>query len=317
MNDKRTESTLRIGPKNTFTLVLNAGRSGSTYLAHLLKSNYSESCLVLHEDIPPQITKPRVHNRAYRDDQFNAVMEDSSLSARLATWKKELSETSIIETGWTAYHLCPVLNRLFGDQFRMVVLHRDPVSFAFSRASMGNYHPKTFYDSAHEVSPFDSNSINPQYKSLWSSMNHFEKCMFWWFTVYKEAEEFRYKYPQVPYLEIRADDLFSGSRLNELLSFFGLKPSGLNVRDAPRNELPLFMRETFPIHDEWRQYLRHTTIIEFAERLGYRFEDCEIQRLAAKYKLPETWPAKLRHYTGFWRIRTTIAKPIKSIFQRL
>src|SRR5690606_41364506 len=60
------------------------------------------------------------------------------------------------------------------------------LSVALSRANMGNYHPETFYDDAHEVSPFDANSIAPEYSEFWHEMNHVEKCLFWWFICYRE-----------------------------------------------------------------------------------------------------------------------------------
>jgi hypothetical protein len=302
--------------ENCFTLVVNAGRSGSTHLAHLLQRNYGDECFVMHEDIPVYITKPRLHNRAYSAEQFQSVMNDARLSARLSEWETKLADKPIIETGWTAYHLCPVLSRLFRDRFRVIVLHRDPVSFAFSRANMGNYHPKTFYGPDHEVSPFDNRSIVPEYQSLWSTMNHFEKCMFWWFTVYKEADEFRAKHPDVPCLELSSSRLFSGEQLEEIISFAGLNPEMLMHREAPKNELPVFMRETFPVRDEWRPYRRHTAILEFAESLGYQFDGDAIEALARKYELPDRFISKLRHRTTFWRIRSGIAKRVKAVLRK-
>lgn len=304
-------------PRNYFTLVVNAGRSGSTHLAHLLQRNYGTECFVMHEDIPVYITKPRLHNRAYSEEQFQSVMDDARLSARLREWETKLADKPIIETGWTAYHLCPVLSRLFGDRFRVVVLHRDPVSFAFSRANMGNYHSKTFYGPDHEVSPFDHRSLVPEYKELWATMNHFEKCMFWWFTVYKEADEFRAKDPNVPSLAVSSHSLFSGERLEEIISFAGLDPEILTSREAPKNELPAFMQETFPVGDEWRLYRRHTAILEFAQSLGYQFDEHAIEILARKYELPDRFISKLRHRAAFWRIRSAIATPVKAVLRKI
>src|SRR5579864_5169966 len=236
---------------NTLTLVINAGRSGSTFLAHFLKQHYPQERYIAHEDIPVQVSKPRLFNRAYTPARCEKILANQALAQFLDKWKYELESRSVIETGWTAYHLCPILFHIFKERFRYVIMHRDPVSFAYSRANMGNYHDNTFYDDAHEVSPFDTHSIAPQYKGLWVSMNHFEKCMFWWYVVYLEAYEFRTTYPEVPSLEIKAGNLFSFECLTELLKFLDLSEPSCQTCDVPRNEVAKFMRESFPIQDEW------------------------------------------------------------------
>jgi hypothetical protein len=286
---------------STFTLVLNAGRSGSSFLAWLLKANHPGERLVLHEGIPVQISQPRFHNRAYEPTRLRAALDDSSLAPLLDDWEKKLESTSIIETGWTAYHLCPVLHHLFSERFRLVILHRDPVSFAFSRANMGNYHPRTFYDDAHEVSPFDAHSIVPEFQTRWASMNPFEKCLYWWFVVYREAFEFVEKNPAVPHLTLPASDLFSFRETEKLTRFLGFDDIRLPRRDVPKNELPRFAKETFPVRDEWRAWNRHPQILCFAESLGHGFDHADIEAQAAKYRLPHGPGPRLRHAIGWWR----------------
>lgn len=123
----------------------------------------AKSSILLIEDIPVQVSKPREYNRAYAVERVESVLADCELVKYVDRWERELENRSVIETGWTAYHLCPVLHHRFGDRFRCIVMHRDPVSFAFSRANMGNYHPHTFYDDSHEVSPYDAHSIAMEY----------------------------------------------------------------------------------------------------------------------------------------------------------
>jgi hypothetical protein len=286
---------------HTFTLVLNAGRSGSSFLTWLLEANYPGQRLVLHEGIPVQVSKPRVHNRAYDPAALQAVLNDPDLAPVLSDWQKKLATTDIIETGWTACHLAPVLHHLLGERLRLVILHRDPVSFAFSRANMGNYHPHTFYDNAHEVSPSDPRSIAPEFLDRWPAMNSFEKCLFWWFVVYRESFEFHEKNPSVPCLVLNAADLFSFRRAPELLCFLGLEEARLLRRDVPKNELPRFTKETFPVRDEWRVWTRHPEILSFAESLGHRFNPADIEKQAAKYRLPSGLGPRLRHAAGYWR----------------
>jgi hypothetical protein len=60
--------------ENTFTLVLNAGRSGSSFLTSVLEANWRLAAHILHEGIPVQVTKPRVHNRAYEPAQLESAL---------------------------------------------------------------------------------------------------------------------------------------------------------------------------------------------------------------------------------------------------
>ena len=291
---------------NTFALVVNSGRSGSTFLEYLLKENYGTDAYIAHEDIPVQISRPRMFNRAYQQERIRNVLGDERISPYLEQWRKSFGERSVIETGWTAYHLLPVLYHVFRENFMYVILHRDPVSFALSRAVMGNYHPLTFYDHAHEVSPFDEFSVAPHYGNLWQSMNHFEKCMYWWYVVYREAYEFKERHPEVPCMEIASKDLFSGWGMEWILGFLGLEPAKLKRTDVTKNELPRFCLETFPITDEWKAYTRHPEILDFAEKLGYSFDDDKIARQAGKYRLPKGIGPRIRRATGYWRHKSKL-----------
>jgi hypothetical protein len=236
---------------------------------------------------------------------------DSSLRKYLDRWAGILEQQSIIETGWTAYHLAPVLQELFRDQFRCVVLHRDPISVALSRAVMGNYHRYTFYDDSHEVTPSDSRSIAPEYTAQWSAMNHFEKCLYWWWIVYLEAAEFCEHACKCPTMTVAARDLFNLSSMPELLSFCGLQVRELRPQEAPRNELPQFCRETFPVTNEWERYRHHERILAFAESLGYTYRPEQVRAMAQKYALPPGIGPRVRHKLQYWRLRSKVAKPVK------
>lgn len=293
-------------PNHTFTLVLNAGRSGSSFLAWLLEANFPGEQLVLHEGISAQVSKPRVHNRAYYPAPLQSALNDPALAPVLADWQKKLATTDIIETGWTAYHLAPVLYHLLGDGLRIIILHRDPVSFAFSRANLGNYDPRSFYDDAHEVSPFDSRSIAPEFRDRWLQMNQFEKCLFWWFVVYRESFEFHEKTPAVPCLILKSADLFSLRCATDLLHFLNLEETTLRQRDVPKNELPRFAQETFPVRNEWRAWNRHPEILALAESLGHRFDPADIEKQSAKYRLPPGFGPRLRNAMGYWRWKSRL-----------
>jgi hypothetical protein len=301
---------------NKITLIINAGRSGSTFISHILNKNYSYSCYVAHEDIPVTISQPKYYNRAYDKNRLNEILKDESLMKYIEKWKRELKYRNVIETGWTAYNLCPLLYHIFGNQFRYVILHRDPVSFAFSRANQGNYHPQTFYKAhAHEVTPFDYYSIAPSKKYQWNDMNHFEKCMYWWYIVYLEAYEFKVKYPEVPCFEISSGEIFNLSKINPLLSFLQLPIYNFIDYDSPKNELAK-LKETFPIEEEWKAYSKHQDIIEFANKLGYSFDLYNIEKQSKKYKLPNSIGSKIRYKINYWKIKSKITNPIKKIIKQ-
>lgn len=301
---------------NTFTLVVNAGRSGSSFLSWILLANF-KSLHVLHEEIPVNISKPKYFNRAYNTKRVNEILNDKFLCRIFSAWEKKICESSIIETGWTSCHLAPVLYKIFGEKFRIIILHRNPISFALSRANLGSYHPQTFYGTTHDVTPFDQYSIAPEYQTRWSSMNHFEKCMFWWFVVYKEAFEFHKKYPSIPCLCCSSEELFSLHSIKKIVNFLNLNPENLTKVDVSKNEIPLFSRETFPILDSWQKWNQHPEILRFAESLGYGFDPKVIGAEALKYQLPKGIFPWLRYSTGFWRARRRVGKICKNIGQSI
>ncbi len=289
---------------NKITLVLNAGRSGSTYLEHLLRTSYADDCYIAHEDIPVQVSKPKLYNRAYTPERIEQVLADKPLRAVIDRWKSELEKHPVIETGWTSYHLAPVLLHVFGEQLQVIVMHRDPVSFAFSRANMGNYHPKTFYDDAHEVSPFDEFSIAPQKRAMWADMNHFERCMYWWWVIYLESLEFLDRHPEVHHKIVKSKDIFSLKRLDEVIRYMQLDPAKLKTTEVEQNPLAQYVRETFPVGEEWRNYEKHPDILAFAEELGgYKHSTEQLEKTAQKYKLPDGLGPLVRNRLQYWRLK--------------
>jgi hypothetical protein len=297
---------------NSLVVVANSGRCGSSFLANLLKKQNRDDLYIAHEDIPVQIAKPRVYNRAYEKVRAQDILGDRSLRYFLDRWEAILQERSVIETGWTSYHLLPVLLSHFKDKLKVVLLCREPVGVALSRAGMGNYHPNTFYDDSHEVSPFDQYSIAPGKKELWSSMNHCEKCLYWWYVVYLEVLEFLDRAADVPRMQLRAEDLFSlDPSIAPVLEFIGCRPEVDLEADAiekanPRSQ---FARETFPISNEWERLFRHDDIISFANKaFGYTVDWSGVAMQASQYGLPSGIMPWLRWKSGYWRHKAAIKR---------
>jgi len=296
------------------TIVANAGRSGSTYLWQLLQANQAAKT-VFHEDIPVQVSLPRQFNRAYSQERRTRVLASSEINGYLSRWRDLLAQGDVIETGWTAYHLLPLLDYIFPGQLQVVVLHREPWSVALSRANMGNYHPRTWYDDCHEVSPHDPYSIAPDYATLWPSMNHAEKCLFWWFVVYKEIDEFLHTASYVPRIEISADALFKGDGARQLSDF--LQRPLEKQPDVGKNPVSKFMLETFPVSNEHLAFTRHEKINAFAkERFGYELDMNRIERQAQKYRLPKSTMPRIRHALDYWSRRRRMGQRARALLGR-
>lgn len=295
-------------------IVANAGRSGSTFLFRRLQEAANGGAYVAHEDIPVQVSRPRKFNRAYDPKSVQAALNDPKLKIYLNRWKEITATRDVIETGWTCYHLLPVLHKVFGHALRVVVLHRDPWSVALSRASMGNYHPRTWYDEAHEVSPFDVRSIAPHYSAIWAEMNHAEKCLFWWYVVYEEVLEFLSRNPDIEHHFLASEEMFRGEGFAHLSEFLkiSLHRNQSTMGDDGRNEVNRFLTETFPITDEHQQFARHSGINQFAaEQFGYIFSSERISTLALKYQLPPGPMPHLRHSIDFWTWRRRIGRILR------
>ena len=298
---------------NNLIIVANAGRSGSTFLYHLLKDNLGDSVCLYHEDIPVQVTKPREFNQAFDDYRISEILADKELGDYLKRWKSELLKRDVIETGWTSYHLLPILRHLFADQLKVIVLYRDPWSVAMSRASMGNYHRRTWYDHAHEVSPTDPYAIAPDYPIAWDSMNHAEKCLYWWYVVYQEIDTFLQRGPSIFHAEISSEALFNGSALLKIEAALSSSTKlKMPINKAGQNEIHSFMRETFPLGNEHKYFARHSLINSYAEsRFGFVYDESRIEDNAEKYRLPNNLPSKLRYQTRFWTARRSLGQLLR------
>jgi hypothetical protein len=142
-------------------------------------------------------------------------------------------------------------------------------------------------------------------------MNHFEKCLFWWYVVYQEAFEFQSRFPNIPSLTFTFKELFSYDSLEKIASFCGLPPLINIEKNIHRNAILNFWKELFPIKDEWKKYKNHKEIVSFAEKLGYQFSDNEFQMEAKKYSLPDSFISHLRYKTNYWYYWLKIIPPLK------
>jgi hypothetical protein len=298
---------------NKFTLIVNAGRSGSSYVYNILKKNYGDSCFVFHESLLTCVTKPKEFNRAYTPAQIEKALLEPELKARLEYFSNLLKERPVIECGWTFSHLCPVLLHYFKDQFQVVVMYRNPIHFAASRATMGNYHSDSFYkDKSHEIAPSDAYTLYPNYTPAWAGMNPFEKSLFWWLESVSESIEFAQKHPEVPKMITTSETMFNNTTLiKQLIAFIGLPIiETLNI-DQNKNPLHPWTYESFPLKQDWEKWDKHTQVIAFAKSIGYTFDKDEIARQMIKYQVPNQFLPKVRSFCNYWKVKNKIKNILK------
>lgn len=300
---------------NQLILFINAGRSGSSYLYNIFSNYLAQEYYSSHESLKSNITLPKVNNRAYTKTEVDKILkENPSIDDWIIKVREQLLEKTVIEFGWTFAHLAPVLAHLFPNQFKVILLHRNPVFFAASRATMGNYYHNSFYnDKSHEISPFDDNSSIKYYKDKWNSMTPFEKCMYWWYNIALEGLEFSEYFPAVPFLIIKSEDIFNNKKeLEKIIEFVGQNTNLLpDVINVGQNLLIARTYESFPLNDSWQSYKKHPKIIELAIQLGHEFNDQVISNKMSKYQIPNKFLPKLRSRIRYWHIKNKLRLLLK------
>lgn len=285
-----------------FTLVVNSGRTGSSYLANVLQNNCDQRVHIFHEKLHVFEAKPALFNRVYDDERYAAVINDKNIKRALSLWDECLVDGDVVECGWTSAHLLPVYSRYFGDRFRYIILHRNPANSVFSHASMGFYHPWSSYHPAYKISPDDLYSLMPHKKDVWDDMNHIEKTFLWWYQLYSEAFEFRAKFPSVPHIEIRSEDLYSHAAFPRIEEFFNITIESALPEDArsKNSVLKSALQQCGMVGGEWRAIYKHPEAIQLAEKMGHDMTPEVIELVADKYRVPGDLASQILNRTRYW-----------------
>jgi hypothetical protein len=134
-------------------------------------------------------------------------------------------------------------------------------------------------------------------------MSPFERALWRWAEYNLFASAVRETYRDVPYLLVRADDLFRDLEVvRQIAEFFGLPPRRLEPPQLQaQNSTNPNLTSKYPLGDEWRRYKEYPYILELAERLGVPVRLEGLERRMRKYAAPSRW--ELWKYR--WRIRFT------------
>jgi hypothetical protein len=292
-------------------LCMNTGRCGSTYLARVLAAAYAEDCDILHEDIAERQAKPRRYLWHFDEADFARMRQDTDILEYVGRISQRAAVRPYIDIGFPPLPLVPLILAIFPGQVRLLHLVRDPVSVAASMTNLGQYDPKMSVISdpgyLELPNPLESRCAHPEYSAPWSTMTPFEKGLWRWAEYNLMALAIHKRYPEVPYMRMTSDTLFTDSGApNRVAKFFGLPARELLPQPRFRNATNPNLTFYHPVGEEWRRYVHYPYVLELAEQLGVpvRSEglEAEMKKYAAPSKIElRTYRWRLRFTTYWWR----------------
>ena len=263
-------------------VVLSAGRCGTQWLTDTLRDLHGNDVVVEHEPIGP-LYSPRRFFRMY--ERPEAVLDVPEVQAHVDAISA--LDKPYVETGWPIFAALPLLASLFGPQLRVIHLTRHPVPSALSHLSHSSYAGSPRDDSYTRLAtlgPRDPNVFQPEYADRWDELTAYEKCLFWVTEVGMFGLEFEQRFPQVPFVRIKSEQMLAGDRrtLRALATQLELgwderwvECSGTRVdrwnHHTDRDVEPLLIE-------------RHPAALATAARLGYAPTDVDLDALRARYQ---------------------------------
>jgi hypothetical protein len=263
------------------TVVLSTGRCGTQWLTQTVAELYGEHVHVEHEPIGP-LYSPRRFFRSYA--QPEAILEVPEVRAHV-DWVAAL-ERPYVETGWPLFAALPWMASRFGSQLRVIHLTRHPVPSALSHLAHNSYagSPRDdAYTRLATLGPADPRVFQRGYADRWARLTPYEKCLFWITEVGMFGLEFEQRFPRVPFLRVRSEQMLGGERdvLRALAEHMQLD---WDERWSERTRTRV---------DRWNHHTdqdvdpllieRHPAALETAERLGYSVANVDLDALRARY----------------------------------
>jgi hypothetical protein len=261
-------------------MFLSTGRCATQWLAATLGKLHPE-VRSEHEPIGP-LYAPRRHFRRYRDPQ--RVLDEPAVAAHLA--RVLAQECPYAETGWPLFPVLPHLAGTIPERLRVVHLTRHPVPTALSHVAHNSFAGSPRDDAFTRLAtlgPGDPRVFQPGYGDRWDALTPYEKCLFWWTEVNLFGLEFAQRFPEIPLLRVRSEDLLSSASgvLPRLLEFAGI---AFDQR---------WTQALDTVVDRWRHHTEqdidptlvgdHPRTVETAARLGYDALAVDRAALRARY----------------------------------
>ena len=265
----------------SIVVFLSTGRCGTQWLTETLRGRYADRLTVEHEPIGP-LYEPRSYFRYYVNPA--AILDVPDVRRHVARIARE---RRYVETGWPLFAALPLFAERFGDRLRVIHLTRHPIPTALSHLAHNSYagSPRDdAYTRLATLGPGDPNVFQPEYADCWDDLTPYGKCLFWWTEVNLFGIEFPERYPGIPFVRVKSEDVLAGDRaeLERLVAFMGL----------PWDDA--WLGHTRRVVDRWRHHtdrevdplevLDPATTVDTARRLGYDVEDVDVAALEARYR---------------------------------
>jgi hypothetical protein len=260
------------------------GRCGTQWLATNLGNVYPDLVLCRHEPLKARY-RPRRFFRAW--DRTEDLRTRPEISKHLASILRIRKNHIYIETGWPVYSCIPLLIEELKN-IRLVQLVRHPVFSALSFTAHGYYQPgirSDLYTREAALTPFDSGVAQKSWAKKWDQMSAYEKSLFTWTEIHRYAAALKRRYPDIPFLKIRTEDLFGGKEkpLRDLTDFCTL-PFRKELMQKANVVVDKWNFEVDRAAD-WRLIFKHPNTVSLARRLGYKLDpalDCHLENHYSK-----------------------------------
>lgn len=262
---------------NFATFVLSTGRCGTQWLATALAEAYADQLAVEHEPL-----HSRYQPRKALESAAAAAQLPAEVLRHMEAIEAQLQTRAYIECGHPSWSTLPDLIERFRGRVRIIHLVRHPVPTSCSWLTHQAYQPPLLPHLPEKIllSPFDAGIRFAEYRARWPTLTPFEKCLYYWTEVNAFGLDLQSRL-ELPWLQLRYEDLFHGEGLGRLLEFLQLPPreSILQRRAEVIDQHHSYLATAEP----WRVIHDHPRAVAIAQQLGYRVDAIDDAALARRY----------------------------------
>jgi len=270
---------------NDIVFFQTAPRSGTQWFAKYLGEIYGDLAIVTHEPIG-YAYRAQEYLRNYVPQALATECAETEIRTHIDYIRAVARDRKYIEIGFPSYAALPALEREFRGQLKIVHVARHPVFNAASLVTHGFYRSRPDLD--RDVLPTPDDRVAQDfYADQWESLSQFEKCLFFWSELHLHSLELRERYPEIPFLFLRFEDVFENDHasevLEELTRFLGL---------PWRAELAAKIRKNVDSHVHsvpriigWQKIYEHPQTLALAQRFGYELATVDSIRISSRYQV--------------------------------
>lgn len=291
--------------QHSATFFITTARAGTQWLAQTLQAVYGDVLVAEHEPILYGY-RPKIHLRTSMDN----LAESPAVAPHIDHVREVLRHKDYVEVGFPCYAAAPLLVWKFPGQLRFVHLIRNPIRVAASLVTHDWYQamrPDSIHgdgDSLHgdvTPEPDDPGVVQHHYSDRWSAMTPYEKALFYWTEVHLYGLEIPLRYPNVPYIRLRSEDMFGDpNALRPLIEHLNLPyRSELSNRVAQR--VDGWYKKT-KLHIDAKAIARHPQTLALAERFGYDVWGVSESEISRRYE--QSRPSLIRRIRARVRVRS-------------